>query len=47
MSDMDSGASEEVVAEDRRRLDELNQERHKLIKAARQASPDDPPDWAH
>ena len=46
VSDMDSEASEEVLAEDRRRLDELNQDRHKLIKAARQASPDDPPDWA-
>jgi len=47
VSDMDSGASEEVLTEDRQRLDELNQERHNLIKAARQASPDDPPGWAH
>lgn len=46
VQDLNSGASEEVLAENRQRLNELNLERHKLIKDARQASPDGLPAWA-
>ncbi|MEW6300421.1 MAG: hypothetical protein AB1671_22235 [Thermodesulfobacteriota bacterium] len=46
LRDVDSGASADILAQNRRELDELNLERHKLIKAARQASPDDLPTWA-
>ena len=44
--DMELGASEETLAEDRRRLDELNNERHKFIADMRQTVPDDLPAWA-
>jgi hypothetical protein len=44
--DVNAGASDEVLAENRRRLDELNLDRHKLIKAARQTDPDNVPAWA-
>ena len=44
--DMELGASEETLAEDSQRLDELNNERHKLIADVRQTVPDDLPAWA-
>ncbi len=47
LQDVNSGASEEVLAENRRRLTELDQERRKLIEhASRRVNPDDLPAWA-
>jgi hypothetical protein len=46
IQDVNSGASDDVLAENRRQLDKLNLERHELIKAARKADPDDLPAWA-
>lgn len=44
--DMDLEASEEVLAENRLRLEALNHERHKLIDVIRQIIPDNLPTWA-
>ena len=44
--DMELGASEEVLAENRQRLNELNSELHKLIDDMRQTVPEDLPAWA-
>ncbi len=46
LEDVDSGASDEVLTENRRQLEELSRERHKLVEEARRAAPDDLPDWA-
>ena len=46
VQDMNSGASEEVLTENRNRLTQLSEEQHKLIKDARRAAPDDLPVWA-
>ena len=46
VQDANSGASEEVLAENRDKLNQLSNERHKLIKDARRAAPDDLPTWA-
>jgi hypothetical protein len=46
LQDVNSGASEEILAENRRRLNELNRERHKLIKSVRRTNPNDLPAWA-
>ena len=46
VQDVDSGASEEVLAENRQKLNQLSNERHKVIDDARRATPDDLPTWA-
>lgn len=46
LQDVDSGASEEVLTENRNRLSQLSNERDKLIKDARRAVPDSLPTWA-
>ena len=46
LQDVDSRASEEVLAENRNRLNQLSNERHKLVENARRAAPDDLPTWA-
>lgn len=46
MQDVNSGASEEVLAENRNRLTQLSDEQHKLVKDARQVAPDNLPTWA-
>lgn len=46
LQDVDSGASEEMLAENRNRLTQLSNERHKLVKDARQVAPDNLPTWA-
>jgi len=46
VQDLESGAPEEMLAENRRRLQELNREWHKLIKTARRLDPDQWPTWA-
>jgi hypothetical protein len=46
LQDVDSGASEEVLAENRNRLNHLSNERHKVVDDARRAVPDDLPTWA-
>jgi hypothetical protein len=46
LHDVDSGASQETLAENRRQLDVLGQKRHTLLKAVREVTPQDLPDWA-
>ncbi len=46
LQDVDSGTSEEVLAENRNRLTQLSNEQHKLVDDARRAAPDDLPTWA-
>ncbi len=46
LQDVDFGASEEVLAENRNRLNQLSNERHKLVEEARRVAPDDLPAWA-
>jgi hypothetical protein len=46
MQDVDSGASEEVLTENRSKLTQLSNEQHELINDARRAAPDDLPTWA-
>ena len=46
MQDVESGAADDVLAENRRRMDELNLKRHELIKEERRITPDDLPSWA-
>jgi hypothetical protein len=46
MQDVNSGASEEVLSENRDKLNQLSNERHKLVDDARRAVPDDLPAWA-
>ncbi len=45
-SDLQSGASEEALAQNRRQLEELSNERFKLVKDARRAHSEELPDWA-
>jgi len=46
VQDVDSGASEEVLTENRNRLSQLSNEQHNLVNDARRAVPDDLPIWA-
>lgn len=46
VQDINSGTSEGILADEVRRLDELDRERHKLVKDARRAVPDELPTWA-
>jgi hypothetical protein len=46
VQDAASGASEEVLAENRDKLNQLSDERRKLVQEARQAAPDNLPTWA-
>ncbi len=46
LQDVDSGTSEEVLAENRNRLTQLSNEQHKLVDDARRAAPDNLPTWA-
>jgi hypothetical protein len=46
VQDVDSGASEEVLSENRDKLNQLSNERHKLVEDARRAVPDELPAWA-
>jgi hypothetical protein len=46
MRDVDAGAAKEVLAENRRRLDALNREQHKVVEAVRRVDPDNLPAWA-
>ncbi len=46
LQDVASGASEEVLSENRNRLNQLSNERHKVVDDVRRAAPDDLPTWA-
>src|SRR6266540_6572765 len=46
VQDVNSGASEEVLTENRNRLSQLSNEQHNLVNDARRAVPDDLPIWA-
>jgi hypothetical protein len=46
VQDVNSGASEEVLTENRNKLNELSNERRKLVNDARQVAPDNLPTWA-
>jgi hypothetical protein len=46
MQDVELGASDEVLEENRHKMNELNSQRYEIIKAARQGSQEDLPDWA-
>ena len=46
VQDMNSGASEEVLTENRNRLSQLSDEQHKLVQDARRAVPNNLPTWA-
>ena len=46
VQDVNSGASEEVLTENRNRLSQLSDEQHKLVNDARRAVPDNLPTWA-
>src|SRR5712692_923887 len=46
VQDVNSGASEEVLTENRNRLTQLSNEQHKLVDDARRAAPDNLPTWA-
>ena len=46
MQDVEKGAPVEQLEENRRQLGVLNQQRHKLIRSARQGDPEGAPDWA-
>lgn len=46
LQDVEAGYPEEILLENRRQMNELNKERHALIRTMREASPDDLPRWA-
>jgi hypothetical protein len=46
VQDMNSGASEEVLTENRSKLTQLSNEQHELVNDARRVAPDNLPTWA-
>jgi hypothetical protein len=46
VQDANAGASEEVLTENRSKLNQLSNERHKLIEDVRRVAPDNLPTWA-
>jgi hypothetical protein len=43
---MNARVSEKVLTENRQQLEQLSNERRKLVEEARRAAPDDLPTWA-